>query len=295
MPVRPATTPPALPALLALLLPLVLLLAGCSGSSGAPLADPDPDAVVLPKYHDPRRLLADVGARMHADGSAQLSLEGTLTGTSGPIPVTGDGALLFDRARPGAEPAVRLELRSGGTSAGTGLIRTGGRTWLRPPGAGWLEAGRDPMPAGTESSANGTSTSTESSTGGTSTSAEAMIAANAAAGADPLVDVSRYADAVLVADAVDERVDGVPAVRYTLVVDLARAITAEADPARRAALQAQQQAGTTRLSSEIWLDAERHPVQGRIRRSLPGAGTLELVTHYRDWGSPVTVDPPAAG
>lgn len=269
MPVRPAT-PHALPALLALLL---LLLAGCSGAPGTPPAGTDPGAVVLPKYHDPHPLLTDVDARMHADGGARLSLEGTLTGAAGAVPVTGDGALLFDRDRPGTEPAVRLELRSGGASSGTGLVRAGGRTWLRPAGAGWLEVGRDPMPAGTE----------------------AMIAANAAAGADPLVDVSRYADAVLVADAVDERVDGVPTVRYTLVVDLARAITAEADPARRATLQAQQQAGTTRLSSEIWLDAERHPVQGRIRRSLPGAGTLELVTHYRDWGSPVTVDPPAAG
>lgn len=273
MPVRPAATPPpvlpappAVRALLALLLPLAVLLAGCAAPAG-----PAPGAVVLPKYYDPRPLLADVDARMRTDGGALLSAAGSLTGAAGAVPVTVEGALRFDPGRPGGEPAVRLTLRTAGAS--TALVRTGGRTWVRPPGAGWLEAGRDPMPAGTG----------------------AMVAVNVAAAADPLADPTRYADAVLVADAVDERVDGVPTVRYTLVVDLGRAVTAEADPVRRAALRDQQRAGTTRLAGEVWLDAERHPVQGRIRRSLPGAGTLDLLVRYRDWGSPVTVDPPVPG
>lgn len=267
MPERPV--PPAsavLPAMLAAL----LLLTGCAGSFGAPPVPPAPGAVVLPKYYDPRPMLADVDARVHTDGGALLSLSGTLTGDSGTVPVAGEGAVLFDRETVGAEPAVRLDLRTGGARSGTALVRTPGGTWIRPAGAGWLRAGRDPLPVGTE----------------------AEIAANVAAGADPMADVARYADAVLVADAADEQVDGVPTVRYTLVVDLGRAIAAEGDPDRRAALLAQQAAGLTRISSEVWLDAERHPVQGRIRRAVPGAGTLDLLARYRDWGTPVAVEAP---
>lgn len=260
---------PVRPTLLALLLPLALLLGGCAG------APAPPGGPVLPKYYDPRALLADVGARMLADGGALLSVSGTLAGPSGPVPVTGDGALRVDPARPGAEPAVRLDLRTGGDR--TGLVRVAGRTWVRPagdpPAARWRQAGRDPLPAGVGP----------------------VVAANVAAAADPLADVGRYADAVLVADAVDEPLDGVATVHYTLVVDLVRALATEADPVRRAALAAQREAGTTRIGSEVWLDAGRHPVQARIRRSLPGAGTLDALVRYRDWGSAVRVEPPPGG
>lgn len=267
MPVRPATS-------LALLGALLLLLTGCAGSSGAPQAPPAPAGVVLPKYQDPRPLLTDVDNRMYTDGGTRLTLSGTLLGVAGsPVPVHGEGAARFDRAAGHAGPSVRLDVRSGEARTATGLVRTPARTWVRPAGSRWLRAGADPMPVGSE----------------------ATVAANAGAAADPLADVSRYADATFVADAADEPVEGVPAVHYTLVVDLVRAVAAERDPARRATLQAQQRAGLTRISGEIWLDAERRPVQARIRRALPDTGTLDLVARYRGWGEPVVVEAPAQG
>lgn len=250
-------------------------LSGCTGTgpSGATPDPSSPAAVSLPKYHDPARLLADVDARTRSDGGAVLSVAGTLTGDSGPVPVTGDGAIRIDPA--GAGAAVRLLLRTGpeGTVArATEIVQVGERTWLRPPDTGWTEAGRAPLPPAAV--------------------ADATLAANVAAGADPLAAVARYPDAVLVADARDTDLEGTPAVHYTLVVDLGRAIEAEHDPARRDALVAQQQAGITRISAEIWLDADRRPLRSRLRQQLPGSGVLDLLLRYRDWGAPVTIEPP---
>lgn len=251
-------------------------LSGCAGPDPSAVAPvpPPPAAVSLPKYYDPAPLLADVDARTRSDGGAVLSVAGTLTGEAGPVPVTGDGALRVDPA--GAGAAARLLLRSGpeGTvPRSIELVRVDDRTWLRPQGAGWAEAGRAPMSPAAH--------------------ADATLAANVAAGVDPLAAVARYPDAVLVADARDTDVDDIPAVHYTLVVDLGRAIATEHDPIRHAALAAQQQAGVTRISAEIWLDADRRPLRGRIRQQMPGSEVLDLLIRYRDWGAPVTIEPPA--
>ncbi|MEQ3550756.1 hypothetical protein WIS52_09760 [Pseudonocardia nematodicida] len=263
--------------LLRSLTPLLLcaaLLTGCAWG-GPPGADRPPDAVSLPKYYDPAPLLTDVTNRMRTDVGAVVSVAGTLDGPGGPTPVTGDGALRYDGSGPDAGPAVRLTLRRGPEGDGgrsTGVVRAAARTWLQPPGADWAEIGRAPLPPDAV--------------------VDATVATNVAAGADPLAAVARYPDAVLVSDAVDDQVDGEPAVHYTLLVDLGRAIEAEPDEARRDALAAQQRAGSTRLSAELWLDADQRPIRGRIRQQLPDAGTVDLLTRYRDWGEPVVVEPP---
>lgn len=278
-------TPRPLRVTLALLLPALLALAGCS--------TPDPDAAgapaqtaSLPKYYDARALLDAVGARERADGGALTLLNGTLdppgTGTvpaGAPAPpgrraVTGDGSLRF------ADGAVatRFEQRlgeAGATPRTTGAVRTDGRTWLRLPGAApsaWSEVGRAQVsPADLP---------------------DATLAANIAGMADPLAGVGRYSDAALVAEAQDETLGDVATVRYTIVVDLVRAAAAETDPAMRSQLTEQVDGGLTRISSVVWVDRDQRPVRGRLRQELPGAGTLDLVTDYRSWGTPVTIDPP---
>ena len=67
------------------------------------------------------------------------------------------------------------------------------------------------------------------------------------------------------------------------------------DPASREALAAQHRAGVTRISTEVWLDADRRPLRSRLRQQLPGAGTLDLLIRYRDWGAPVSIEPPVPG
>lgn len=260
---------------LALGLCLVLVpLGGCT----AP--DPPPGAgagAALPKYYDSRALLAAVSARQRSEAGVLTTLNGTLDGAGGRREVRGEGAVHWD----GDAVSVRFDQRAGpagATPRTTGLVRTGGRTWLRLPGAApgrWIELGRREVPVADR--------------------ADAVVATNIAGTADPLAGVRRYADACLVADATDETVDGVAAVRYTIVVDLVRAAAAETDPSMRAQLTDQVRGGLTRISTVVWVDAEQRPVRTRLRQELPGAGTLDLVTGYRSWGTPVAIDPPPAG
>lgn len=263
--------PRARPLLLALCVAL-LAVAGCAGTP-----DPSPQAgapSALPKYYDAAALLAAVSARQRSDGGALTSFDGALDGPSGRQVVTGEGAVRFD----GAAVSARLDQRvgaQGATPRSTGLVRTGDRTWVRPPAAPrWLELGVDEVPAPARP--------------------DATLATNLAGMADPLAGVSRYADASLVADAVDEDVDGVATVRYTIVVDLVRAAAAETDPAVRAQLTDQVRSGLTRISAVVWVDADQRPVQARVRQELPGTGVLDLLAGYRAWGSPVRIDPPPA-
>lgn len=259
----------ARPVLLALCLAL-FAVAGCTGA-------PDPQAAApsaLPKYYDSAALLAAVSARQRSDGGALTSFDGTLDGPSGRQAVTGEGAVRFD----GGTVSVRFDQRvgaQGSTPRSTGLVRSGARTWVRLPAATrWLELGADEVPPAGRP--------------------DATLATNLAGTADPLAGVSRYADASLVADAVDEDVDGVATVRYTIVVDLVRAAAAETDPTMRTQLTNQVRSGLTRISAVAWVDADQRPVRARVRQELPGAGTLDLLADYRDWGSPVRIDPPPA-
>lgn len=276
-------TPRPLRIVLALLLPALVALAGCSapdpGAAGAPAP-----ATALPKYYDARALLDAVGTRERSDGGALTVLNGTLdppgSGTveagapapSGRRAVTGDGVLRFADGAVSARFDQRLG-EAGGPTRTTATVRTNGTTWLRLPGATtWSEVGRAQV--------------------GPADLADATLAANIAGMVDPLAGVGRYSDAALVAEAQDETVSGVPTVRYTIVVDLVRAAAAETDPAMRTQLTEQVNGGLTRISSVVWVDADQRPVRGRIRQEVPGAGTLDLVTDYRSWGTPVTITPP---
>lgn len=274
MPARPAVRRRAArlaPLLLGVCL-LLVPLAGCAATPGRPPAGGTPGA--LPKYYDARALLTAVSARQRSDAGALTVLTGTLDGPGGRRSVTGEGAVRWV----GDAVDVRFDQRVGpvgGTPRTTGLVRTGGRTYLRvpgPPAGRWLEIGRHAVPPADHT--------------------DATLATNIAGMADPLAGVRRYADASLVADAADESLDGVPTVRYTIVVDLVRAAAAETDPALRAQLENQVRGGLTRISTLIWVDADNRPVRARVRQELPGAGTLDLVTGYRSWGARVVVDPP---
>lgn len=275
MPAGPVVHPrAAVVARLAVGLCLVLVpLGGC--------AAPDPPSgagvpAALPKYYDSQVLIAAVSARQRSDAGVLTTLNGTLDGAGGRREVRGEGAARWD----GDAVSARFDQRvgpEGATPRTTGLVRTGGRTWLRVPGPApgrWIEIGRQEVPVADR--------------------VDAVVATNIAAMTDPIAGVRRYADAGLVADATDETVDGIRTVRYTIVVDLVRAAAAETDPSMRAQLTAQVRGGLTRISTVVWVDADQRPVRTRLRQELPGAGTLDLVTGYRSWGTPVSVDPPPA-
>lgn len=254
-----------------LLLALALfagLVAGCGSA-----APGDGDAGGLPRFYDPNQLLDVLVQRRTADRTAQLTVTGDVSG-SVPVTFTAQGGLSLE----GATPALALDQTMnwpGAAPQHSAFVLRDGQVWLRSVDGGtpWLRAAS------------------------ATTQADRMRAAIATALGDitdPTANLSRYADATLVSDAVDDTVDGVATVRYTLVVDLTRAATIEPDPAVKAQLERQVGNGLTRISSTLWVDADTRPVRIQQRQDLLDLGTMAVTGDYRSWGTPVTIAPPPA-
>lgn len=247
-----------------LVLLALVLLAGC-----APRTPDEGTDGGLPRYYDAGQLAAAVGARERADRTARLTLSGELRGPSAGE-LSGEGML---RLADGV--AVRFDPAG---AAQRGFVVLPGAVYLRrapgPGGRRWVRV--------------------DTSSTDPDERRQAGIAAAVADTADPTADLARYADATLITDAADDVVDGRPAVRYMIVVDLARAALLQDDPAMRAQLQQQVRAGLTRITSTLWVDAANRPVRSDTRHELPGVGTLVLSVGYRDWGRPVDVEAPPA-
>jgi hypothetical protein len=224
----------------------------------------------LPKYYAAADLLTAVRTRQSTDRTATLRLAGRMdAGTE----VAGDGVLRVEQGGGMSAQFTQTVTTAGRSETVPVVVLRGGQVYRQTAGA-WQRIDQAPT--------------------GTPDKQWATVAANLADTADPTANLARYSEAALVADAVDDTVDGVSAVRYLVVVDLARAVEQQRDPVVRAALQAQQQSGLTRISSTLWIDAADRPLRSAARQSLPGLGTLTLTADYRDWGGPVTIAQPGA-
>ncbi|MBW0135972.1 hypothetical protein [Pseudonocardia abyssalis] len=257
-----------IPRLLALLL-VAGALAGCSGSDPAPAA--------LPRYYDINELIAAVSAQQRVDRTARFSLRGELVGADDArLRFTGAGEIRISDAdldlaftqvvtQPGADPQV------------TGFVVLPDAVYLRMPATSgddrpWVRV--DPA---------------SSDPGAQQLIAQADQLTERA---DLTVTLARYADATLISDAADDVIGGDPAVRYTIVTDLARAAETTADPALKAQLEQQVRGGLTRITSTLWVDGAHRPLRSAARQELPGIGTLAITSSYRDWGQAATIAPP---
>ncbi|MCE3550228.1 hypothetical protein LWC33_02000 [Pseudonocardia sp. RS11V-5] len=244
----------------------------CARGNSEDSADPHG----LPKYYAAADLLTVVTQRQRADRTAHLRLSGRIDAGEGAAPTAlgGDGALRVEQGGGLSVQFTQTLSPPGRAPQSTAfLVLPTGQVW-RQGGSGWTRI---------DEAATGTPEKTVATT-----------AANVVASADPTANLARYRDAALVADAADDTVEGVPAVRYLVVVDLVRAAELEQDPAVRDALRAQAGAGVTRISSTLWVDAANRPLRSETRQTMPGIGTLVLTSDYRDWGTPVAIASPGA-
>lgn len=254
---------------------LALLLAATAALTGCSVADAGTTG--LPRLYDARDLVNAVAQRQRIDQTAKLSLTGEIKGAS-TLKFTGEGVL---RVLPEGVSFkfTQVVTQDGAPPQETGYVVLPDVTYLRLPPAPkdqkakpWVRV--DPHSSDPEAQrlAAAAATMTES--------------------ADPMRSLSQYADATLVADAVDDTTDGVPTVRYTIVVDLARAAAAQPDPEIKAQLEKQVRGGLLRVTSTLWVDASHRPVRSEVRQDLPGIGVLTITGSYRDWGQPVEIDAP---
>jgi hypothetical protein len=258
-------------------------LSGCAGARPEPTA-----ARGLPKVYDVRELLDAVTARQRTDRTATLQVAGHVEDGTSPtaIPpgeptmtVGGTGALRIEDSGVSVDFTQTLT-HSGEAPQSTGFVVLPGQVFLRLPSAS--PGGPRPW------------TKVDAASGDATERTLATLATNVVDSADPTANISRFADASLIADASDDPVDGTPAVRYTIVVDLNRAAELQRDPIVRAQLQQQVAGGLTRISSTLWVDAEDRPVRSEARQDMPGIGTLAMTADYRSWGTPVLIEAPPA-
>jgi hypothetical protein len=238
----------------------------------------DPDGTALTRYYDVRQLIDAVAGQQRADGTARFSLRGELVGAQDArLRFSGVGALRFTD---GVELSfTQVVTQRGAEPQETGFVvlpdavylRTSGQEGDRP----WVRVDpADPDPAARQRIA---------------------LAESVAQRADPTSTLAAYADATLITDASDDVIEGDPAVRYTIVTDLARAAEITTDDALRARLHGQVRSGLTRVTSTLWVDRDHRPLRSAARQELPGIGTLALTSSYRDWGATAPiVAPPAA-
>jgi len=252
----------ALPVLL-----LAALLTGCADGRAQ-----EGSAARLPRYYDPAQLVAALQQQKRADRTARLSLRGEVIGSS-TRSVVGDGELRLD------DEGAAVRFTQILSEQGAAPVETG---FVVLPGAVYVRRGpADPW------------TLVDRSTPDRVTRRLAAMAATLTDSADPTANLTRYGDAALIADAVDDVVDGRPVIRYEIVVDLTKAATEQQDHLVRAQLEAQVKGGLTRISALLWVDEQHRPVRSVVRQYLPGFGVFDLVSAYRDWGAPVTISAPA--
>lgn len=253
--------------ILGLLLPVVVAV-GC--------AAPAADAAGLTRYYEVNELITAVAAQQRLDRTARFSLRGELTGGEARIRFTGAGVLRI------SDDDVALQFTQVVTQPGadpqeTGFVVLPDAVFLRAPGAPadrpWVRVDLDDDTAETQ--------------------AQIALADQVAERADPTGTLSRYATATLITDAADDVIEGDPAVRYTIVTDLARAAETTTDPTLRAQLEQQVRGGLARVTSTLWVDAAHRPLRSSARQELPGIGTLAVTSTYRDWGQTADIQPPA--
>ena len=255
----------------AALITALLALALAAGCGAAPV-----DASGLTRFYDVRQLIDAVAAQQRVDGTARFSLRGELIGAQdGRLRFTGVGALRF-AAQDVELSFTQVVTQRGAEPQETGFVVLPDAVYLRMPG----EDGDRPWvrvdPADTDPEAQQL----------------IAMAQTVTARADPTSTLAAYADATLVTDAADDVIEGDPAVRYTIVTDLARAAEMTPDPALRAQLEEQVRAGLTRVTSTLWVDAAHRPLRSAARQELPGIGTLAITSSYRDWGATAPIAPP---
>jgi hypothetical protein len=258
---------------IALISALTVLLVGCSTSA----ATAAPSGI--PRLSDIGALVNAVSERQRVDQTAKLSLRGEVTGAS-TVRFTGEGVLRV-LANAVSVKFTQVVTQKGAAPQETGFVVLPDAVYMRPP----VKPGESPKKPWVKVDQNSADPEVRKLVAQTASLTES---------ADPTRALSRYAGATSIADTGDDVIDGDPAVRYTIVVDLARAAALESDPGRKAQLEQQVRSGLTRVTSTLWLDAESHPVRSAVNQELPGIGTLAITGSYRDWGQEVVIDPPQA-
>ncbi|TQM84059.1 hypothetical protein FHX81_6497 [Saccharothrix saharensis] len=236
---------------------VALVLAGVA-LAGCAERTPLPAPTLGPVVDDSATLVTGLAARADEQRSVRFRTETTMTG----LRVDLDGGLL--RAREGRLVSLRQDSSTDVVVlADAGYSRTDGGTWTR------LDlADRAPVRADT-------------------------TVAGLADEVDPASVVESLAGSLLV-DKGDERLDGVPTRRYTLLVDLRVQAERTPDSSRRAQLLAAYESGFT-ASATVWVGPGDLPVRvEQVLRTLEDNVFQRTLHVFTDWNADIRVTAPVS-
>lgn len=121
----------------------------------------------------------------------------------------------------------------------------------------------------------------------------ALLATKVAMAADPTYGFGYdlYGEAAAIIGAVDGDLDGVPVVKYSVYVDIAKAAEKQSNKGRKQILQGYLDQGETGADITLWVEAGNRPLRVSTRSGRPpNITTIDI--RYRGWGKPVLIDPP---
>jgi hypothetical protein len=260
---------------------LAALVAGCGGQPTPPGPTGAPE---LPHYTTVSQLVAVAADQQAADRSVKLHLTGVTT-ENPPNSMLGDGELRYD---PGGAIAMQVlqsvqPLDSPAGPAFTLLILPN-QAYLKPPagtvsvqpGKIWFQMRSIP----TNPTVNRFN----------------QIVQSLRDSANPTRTFAQLGDGASIVESTDDTLDGVPAVRYKITLDLARATQQQDNPAVMKALADLVASGGASDDTTLWLDARNRPLRMVLSKSVTaddGSHTTYVVTvRYRDWGQPVDIPTP---
>ena len=273
---------PALPrgALLSVTAALIAAFAaGCGGSTMPGTPGPQP---ALTRFTTLAQLAAATGAQMKADRTAKITVTGGTSGGQMQASTTGEGAISFDPAGPSMRITERVQQAGAPAATELSLVVLPDQAYVKPPadagvpvppGKSWLRIqpnAADPI-----------------------TQQFAQLVRSVRANADPTQSFTQFGDAAQIVQSAEDPLDGVPAVRYQIRVDIAKAAALEGDPTLKLELEQTVQRGMAIVDSSLWLDARNRPLRVLLQQPMPaGQGTYTVDARYRDWGLPVEISPP---
>ncbi|WP_445188221.1 hypothetical protein ACTXG6_13975 [Pseudonocardia sp. Cha107L01] len=262
---------------------LATLLAGCGAGTpaGAPAAPPAPPLV---KYTTLAQLGTATGTQMKADRTAKLTVTGGSSGGPAQATTNGDGAISFDPTGSSMRLTEQVQPAGAPTPLELGFVVLPDEAYVKPPpGVGF------PIPPGKSwlrIQPNATDPVSQQF---------GQLVQALRANADPTLSFTRFGDAATIVSSAEDPLDGAPAVRYLIRVDVAKAAAQAQDPTVAQSLRQTVQNGVSAVESSLWLDARNHPLRVLLAQPLPaGQGTYTVEARYREWGQPVQISAPPA-
>ncbi|HEX4356390.1 MAG TPA: hypothetical protein VH141_02635 [Pseudonocardia sp.] len=250
------------------------LLAGCASHEKLPPPPPPP----LPMFSSAADLGTAIGAAQKTARTATVTLTGSIEGQP-KSDVDGVGVIRMDDEGPSMQVAEQLD-RGPGVPGDVDLVILPSTVYLKPPAdialpprKTWLQV--------------------------TPESRDTFVQ-----GFNPLIDslrdslqpsemITRFGDAVSIVDSAQEPIDGTPAVRYDLRIDLTKAAADRGNPASAQAAKTAVTAGQTTQDLKMWVDEKNNLVRTTSSQQTSGTpGVFTLDAHYGEWGKPIKIAPP---